>query len=305
MMTQGMVIMPELVSQTATRISFLGIMRGEFLKVARLFWLLLGFMVVGFLGALLLQGSVPHLNVTIQHTPLRFFYDAGESSLSIFRMLAGIFLLILTSFVIGREYQYGTIRLLLAHGVGRLQLLLAKLAMITLVSLVLMVAFALITAVFLGLLMLVLVGNVNALNALTPVFWSNAGRDLLAVLISIGATILLSTAMNALGRSLTFGLSASLVWFPLDNFGTLLMNVIATLTHSEFWRIITSYLLGPLLNHLPDALLPQDVRGSFASFGAPPLVSISPAHALSVIGAYALVFLVLALATTWKRDIKE
>jgi len=106
-------------------------------------------------------------------------------------------------------------------------------------------------------------------------------------------------------RSLTFGLSASLVWVPLDNFGALLLNVLATLTHNNVWRITTAYLLGPLLNHLPDELLPHDVLGNFASFGAPPLVSVDTAHALSVIGAYALIFLALALGTTWKRDIQE
>jgi ABC-type transport system involved in multi-copper enzyme maturation permease subunit len=285
--------------------SFPGIIHGEFLKVARLFWLLFGLMAVGFLGALLLQGSTPHLNVTIQQAPLRFCYEAVESSLSIFRMLSGIFLLILTSFVIGRDYQYGTIRILLARGVGRIQLLFAKLALVALIGLTLLVAFALITAVFLGLLMLLLVGNLNALHALTPAFWSNAGRDLLTVLISMGATVLLAAAMNALGRSLTFGLSASLVWFPLDNFGTLLMNVIATLTHSDFWHVITSYLLGPLLNRLPDEFLPQDALSNFASFGAAPLVFVSTAHALSVIGIYALIFLTLALLPTWKRDVRE
>lgn len=305
MMTQDMVTVPEHVSQAVTHISFLGIIRGEFRKIARLFWLLFSLMVVGFLGALLLQGSTPHLNVMLQQAPLRFCYDAMESSLSIFRMLSGILLLILTSFVIGREYQYGTIRLLLGRGVGRLQLLLAKLVLMTLIGLVLLVAFALIAAIFLGALMLVLVGNLNALHALTPVFWSNAGRDLLAVLISMGATILLAAAMNALGRSLTFGLSASLVWFPLDNFGALLLNVIATLTHNNFWCVITAYLLGPLLNHLPDELLPHDVLGGFGSFGAGPLVSVSTAHALSVIGIYVLIFLALALGTTWKRDIQE
>ena len=186
-----------------------------------------------------------------------------------------------------------------------MQLLLAKLALIALIGLALLVAFALITAVFLCLLMLVLVGNLNALNALTPDFWANAGRDLLAIMISMGATVLLAAAMNALGRSLTFGLSASLVWFPIDNFGALLLNTIAQLTHSDFWRAITAYLLGPLLNRLPDVLLPKDAQSVFASFGAPPAVPISLVHSLSVIGVYSLIFLVLALVTTWKRDIKE
>ncbi len=305
MSMQGIVTTPGLVPRADTSTRFVGIIRGEFLKIARLFWLLFGFMTIGFLGALLLLGSTPHLNLSIQHTPLSFLYEVTQSALSIFRILCGILLLILTSFVIGREYQYGTIRILLARGVGRLQLLLAKLAMVALAALALVVAFGLITAIFLCLLVLVLVGNLHALSTLTPAFWLNTGSDLLAVLLSLGVTILLAAAMSALGRSLTFGLSASLVWFPIDNFGALLMNPIAELTHSNFWRVITIYLLGPLLNHLPDKLLPANVQGNLASFGAEPLVSFSIAHALLVIGVYALLFLVVAFITTWKRDTKE
>lgn len=306
MSLEGSVTTPAFVSgAAAATASFAGIMRGEFLQVRRLCWLLFAFMVVGFLGALLLLGSSPDLNHSIQHTPLSFLYEVTQSALTIFRVLSGIALLILTSFVIGREYQYGTIRILLARGVGRLQLLLAQLALLALLALGLVALFALITAIFLYLLLLARVGSLHALSALTLAFWSNTGSDLLAVLLSMGVTILLAAAMNALGRSLTFGLSASLAWFPIDNFGALLMNPIAELTHSNFWRVITSYLLGPLLNHLPDTLLPRNAQGNLASFGAPPLVAFSTAQALLVIGVYALLFLVVACITTWKRDIKE
>ncbi len=42
-------------------------------------------------------------------------------------------------------------------------------------------------------------------------------------MLSMGATILPGVAMNAIGRSQVFGLSASLVWFPADNIGTIVM----------------------------------------------------------------------------------
>jgi ABC-type transport system involved in multi-copper enzyme maturation permease subunit len=280
-------------------------MRGEFLKITRLFWFLFAILLVGFLLALLLQGSVPGLNVSMQHTPLHFLYDAMENCLTIFRILSGFFLLILTSYSIGREYQYGTIRILLARGVGRVQLLLAKMALIVLIGLLLLVLFALISAIFTCLLLLTRAGNLNALQALTSDFWLNTGRDLLAVMISMGATILLATAMNTLGRSLTFGLSASLVWFPLDNIGSAVMNEVAELTHSNFWREITPYLLGPLLNRLPDMLLPEAVQGAFASFGVPAQVPVGALQALLVICAYSIIFLTAALVSTWKRDVKE
>lgn len=305
MSTQIIVTTPEPVSQPAMHASFLGIMRGEFLKIARLFWLMLVILTAGFIVGFLLGASSPTTKTDLQHTPLHFLYNAMESNLVVFRIFAGIFLLVLTSFTIGREYQYGTIRILLARGAGRVQLLLAKLAMLALIALALLAVFTLFTALLTCILMLALVGNLNALRTLTPVFWPNIGIDLLTVVISMGATILLAAAMNALGRSLTSGLSASLIWFPIDNVGILIMNTLARLTHSDFWPKATSYFLGPLLNRLPDMLLPTEAQSGFQSFGLRPQVSVSSSHALWVIGVYSLVFFVLALVPTWKRDVKE
>lgn len=284
---------------------FPGILHGEFLKIARLFWWMLALLTAAFVVAFLLGASSGNAKADLQHAPLHFLYNAMESNLVVFRIFVGIFLIVLTSYSIGREYQYGTIRILLARGAGRIQLLLAKLAMLALSALALLAGFTLFTALLTGILMLALVGNLNALSALTPAFWLNMGIDLLTVVISMGATILMAAAMNALGRSLTFGLSASLIWFPIDNMGTLVMNVLARLTQSDFWLNATAYFLGPLLNRLPDYLLPTAAQSGFQSFGTPPLVPVSGLHALLVIGAYSLVFVVLALVPTWKRDVKE
>lgn len=297
----------ELNSRAPLHASFPGMLRGEFLKIARLFWFLLGLLTVFCLVGFLLNANANQqsVNADLRHTPLHFLYYSLESDLIIFRIFSGIFLLILTSFVIGREYQYGTIRILLARGAGRVQLLLAKLVMLGLIALALLIAFPLLSMLLTCIQIFVLTGNLNALSALTPTFWANIGIDMLAVLISMGATILLSAAMNALGRSLTFGLSASLIWFPTDNIGTLVMNVLAHLTHSDFWLNLTSYFLGPLLNRLPTMLLPKAAASGFESFGAQPLVPVSASHALWVIAAYSLIFLALALIPTWKRDVKE
>jgi ABC-2 type transport system permease protein len=305
MSTHTVVATPKPVSQLAMHASFLGIIRGEFLKIARLFRLMLVILTAGFIVGFGLGASSPGVKTDLQHTPLHFFYTSMESNLVVFRIFSGIFLLILTSFTIGREYQYGTIRILLARGAGRVQLLSAKLTMLALVALALLVAFTLFTALLTCILMLALVGNLNSLSALIPTFWPNIGIDLLAVIINMGATILLAAAMNALGRSLTFGLSASLIWFPIDNIGVLIMNTLARVTHSDFWLNATAYFLGPQLNRLPDMLLPIEAQSGLQSFGLQPLVSVSSSHALWVIGTYSLVFFVLALVPTWKRDVKE
>jgi len=295
----------QLVIQPPLHASFLGMMRGEFVKIARLFWLGLAILAIVFVVRFGLGASAPGVKADLQSTPLHFLYTAVESNLLVFRICSGLFLLVLTSFTIGWEYQYGTIRVLLARGAGRVQLLLAKLAVLVLLSLILLAVFTLLTALLTCVQMFALVGNLDALSALTPVFWSNSGIDLLTVIINLGATILLATAMNALGRSLAVGLSASLIWFPLDNAGTLIMNTLARVTQSDAWLNTTAYFLGPLLNHLPDMLLPAEAQTESESFGVRPLVPVSGLHAVFVIGAYSLVFLLLALFSTWKRDVKE
>ncbi len=305
MSTHIVVTTPGPVSQPAMHASFLGMMRGEFLKIARLFWLLLSILTGMFLISFLLLSTSPGTKTDLQNTPLHFLYSMMESNLSAFRVLVGIVLLILTSFAVGREYQYGTIRILLARGAGRVQLLLAKLATLALLTLALLIAFFLLTAVLTCIFTVAAVGSLNALSALTPAFWSTTGICLLAVIMSMGATILLAVAMNALTRSLTFGLSASLAWFAIDNMGTIVMGLLFRLTHSNFWLDATTYFLGPLLNRLPDMLLSKQAQTGFEAIGAAPLVSVEGTHALWVIFGYALGFAIVAFVSTWKRDVKE
>lgn len=293
------------VSQPALRARFSGILRGEFLKITRLFWMLLILLTAFFVGGFWLGATSPDAKLNLQRTPLLFLYTSMEMNLQLFRILSGLLLLVLTSITIGREYQYGTIRILLARGVGHLQLLFAKLTMLLLIAVFLLVLFTILTALLTCLEIFVLDGNLSSLHALTSSFWPNIGIDMLAIFINMLATILLATAMNALSRSLTIGLSASLVWFPLDNVAVLIMNTLNRVTHNDIWLNATAYFLGPLLNRLPDWVVPAAGQSGYQSFGILPQVPVDAFHALWVIGTYSLVFLVLALISTEQRDVKE
>src|SRR5436309_4346072 len=207
--------------------------------------LLLGVIVLPYIVEL----TAPNITYNLRQTPLNFVYNEMEIALSVLRVFIGIFLLILTARVIGLEYQLGTIRVLLARGVGRLQLLSAKLLTIAIVALALFIAGILLDVILTCSLVAILMGNLNSLNALTSAFWSNTWLYTLSVLISMGVTILLATAVSVVGRSLSFGLSASLAWFPADNIGSLIFLMLAfRITHSDFWRNISAYLLGPNLD---------------------------------------------------------
>src|SRR5712691_9509406 len=124
--------------------SFFGIVRGEFFKIMRqrLNWILLVLLGGAVTLPYLIEFTVPRLKTDLTSSAssqLDFFYAGMEINLAILRVFIGIFLLILTARVIGLEYQLGTIRVLLGRGVGRLQLLLAKLLAVVIVALTLLI----------------------------------------------------------------------------------------------------------------------------------------------------------------------
>ncbi len=286
--------------------SFFGIIRGELFKIRKqwMTWIMLVLLAGIIAVPYIVEGSVQRIKDQVTSAPLHLFYNVIQSDLAVLRVFIGIFLLILTARVFGQEYQLGTIRILLARGVGRLQLLFAKLLAVVIVALLVLIAGILLNAILTFVFVLALSGNLNAFNALTSTFWSDTGNYLLTVLISMGVTILLAMAVAVVGRSLSFGLSAALAWFPVDNIGSLIFLTLAfRLTGNDFWRNISAYLLGPTLNQMPVALARDPA--STTSIGIPPLVSVNGTHTLLVALAYAVVFLAVAVVLTWKRDVKE
>ena len=283
--------------------SFPGILRGELLKISRQWatWLML----LLWLGVIclpyLLIFTSPDIKDNLLHHALPFFYNRTEGNLAVLRVFSGFFLIILTASVIGLEYQLGTIRLLLARGVGRLQLLGMKLLTVIIVALVLLVVGLLLNVLLTYLLVLLVTGNLDPLQSLTPAFWADIRLYIVTIMISMGVTILMATAMSVIGRSLTIGLSAALIWFPVDNIGTIIMELANRITHNDFWLNVTAYFLGPNLNMLAKTLLP----GGAQDIGAPPLVKVDSNHILLVALVYALIFIVTAIVLTWRRDVKE
>jgi hypothetical protein len=121
--------------------------------------------------------------------------------------------------------------------------------------------------------------------------------------ISMGMLILLAAAAAGLGRSLAFAMAASLAFFPIDNFLVGIMALTARATgHNSPWTNITEYLLGPNLNVVLNVIEP-DHASRFAF--APPLNPIDGRHALLVIGAWAVVFAVVAIGRAVRPDVLE
>ncbi len=294
--------------------SFFGTVRGEFFKMARQWtnWimlvLLLGVIVLPFV----IEMTAPNAKTNIQTNPLHFYYNLLSITLSILRVFTGIFLLILTARAIGLEYQLGTIRVLLSRGVGRLQLLFAKLLAVSLIALGLLVFGLLLNYLLTVILVIGLTGNLDSFNALNAVFWSDARIYVLSIMLNMGVTILLATAAAVIGRSVTFGLSVALIFFPIDNIATVIMTLAYRITHNDFWLSTTAYFLGPNLNAMGNVL----TGGRAESIGSTPIYGVDPsgvAHGIQVDGThtvvvalvYAAIFAITAIVLTWKRDVKE
>ena len=294
--------------------SFFGTVRGEFFKISRQWtnWimlvLLLGVIVLPFV----IEMTAPNVKTNIQTNPLHFYYNLLSITLSILRVFTGIFLLILTARVVGLEYQLGTIRVLLSRGVGRLQLLFAKLLAVGVIALGLLVLGLLLDYLLTVILVAGITGNLNAFSALNSAFWSDVRIYVLSIMLNMGVTILLATAAAVVGRSVTFGLSAALVFFPIDNIATIVMTLAYRITQNDFWLSTTAYFLGPNLNTMAAALTGNRAE----SIGANPLyfvdqagqahgIQVDGTHTVVVALVYAAIFAITAIVLTWKRDVKE
>jgi hypothetical protein len=304
---------------SARHASFTGLIRGELRKIAhmRIAWTLLGLYTLFVVGAQLLLVSTPNTKEQlIQNTP-GAFSNLVSGDLSILRVLSGVVALVLAAHVIGLEYQQGTIRILLGRGVGRLQLLGAKVTALALALIGVLSWGLLIELAFGWGLLEELAGDAAPWRQLGADFGISVRSYFLCVLISLGVTLLLGVAATVLGRTLAFGLAAGLSWFAVDNLASIPLTLGYQFTHSDVWLKVSGFLLGPLLNRLPDYIVPpwhavvqtatgpEIVTTQFSGFGVLPLTPVSSGQALAVIGCYAAIFAFVAIVLTWRRETLE
>jgi ABC-type transport system involved in multi-copper enzyme maturation permease subunit len=287
------------------RPSFFGIIRGEAIKVSRQlsFWLmlvggvvLLGITVVGINTA----GNIQDIAKT---DPSNFARQMMDLYGTVYQIGSGIVLLIVGSRLISMEYSSGTIRIAYARGVGRLQLLLGKMASLVLVAIALLVGYSIIAGALIEAMYASWTGNLLTVDKIGSDVWQDFGYWLIVQAISMCVVILLAAAAAGLGRSLAFAMAASLAFFPIDNFLVGIMALTARATRNQWpWTNITEYLLGPNLNVVLGLIEPD--HRALSAF-APPLNTIDGGHALLVIGVWAAVFIVIAVGRAVRPDVLE
>lgn len=298
-------VAPAETGRHALRPAFFGLVRGELFKMSRQWstWIML----ILFVGVLFLPYVVMFVERDIQTVITapgnEYFYSRVAAGLALVRVFGGFFLVILTARAIGQEYQLGTIRILLARGVGRVQLLWAKLLAIAVWAGVLMLVGLLLNALLALAQIQFVTGTLNTVPGLSAAVWHDLGIYTLTILVSMASTILMATAVTVLLRSLAGGLSASIAWFPADNIVVLILLVAYEVTRSSTWQDLSAYLLGPNLNVMAAAVARQQ-RGAWM-FGQAPLVPVDGTHTLVVAAVFSLIFALVAFILTWRRDVKE
>jgi ABC-2 type transport system permease protein len=283
--------------------SFFGLVGGELFKIRHQWatWIML-IVLVGIMFLPYLVGLfVPSIPDSLANHPLAFLTRWAGVNLGLFRAVSGIMLLILTARVIGLEYNLGTIRILLGRGVGRVQLLLAKLLAVAICAILVLILSLVLNAVLHIGMVGIRAGNLNAFNALDSTYWHNVGIYILTILLNMAVTILVATGFTVLGRSLAFGMTFSVAWFPVDNILVTILLLVFDLTQNTFWQNVSAYLLGPNLNIMAGVItgIPD------WQFGAPPLVTVDGTHTVVVALVYAAIFAIGAFWLTWKRDVHE
>jgi ABC-type transport system involved in multi-copper enzyme maturation permease subunit len=285
------------------RPSFAGAVRSELLKVGRqgLTWTMLaGFILLCMIafGSVVASGDIKNL---LQRNPTSFYFNYLGAVEQVFTIASGVFLLIASSRLVSLEYGTGTIRVVLARGTGRLELLAAQYAALGIAGLLLLAGFAAVAAGFLSALVIAWHGSLAPVASLPQVAWHDTWLNLLVALASMAVCILLGTAAAAIGRSVAFGVGAALAFFPADNFGTIVMGLLVRITHHDFWAQATQYFLGPTLNQLPASLQTDHAVG--AAFATPLVQHVDAVHCWAVIAVYAFLFLAASVVLTWRRDI--
>jgi ABC-type transport system involved in multi-copper enzyme maturation permease subunit len=284
-------------SGSVCRSSYPRLVRGELRKVAqqRANWLLVaGAVVAAAIAGLILSTSSgiwqaeAQFRATLNTDPAYWVHGVVVVGAMIIRVAEGTLLLFAAARLVGTEYSAGTIRVLAARGVGQLRLLTAKLLGLVVFGLAITAGLLLLAGLYILLMIAVQGGSPLHVVAILPGSeWRDVWIHVAAVLISAVACVLIGVAGAAVTRSLPLAMVIAVLFFPVDNL----------IAGNRDYNV---YQLGVNLNVLPETL--GHMRESIFDRPAEPVDS---PHTLIVIGVYLAIFLVIAYASTWRREVKE
>jgi ABC-type transport system involved in multi-copper enzyme maturation permease subunit len=227
------------------------------------------------------------------------------------RQYSGLVIAILAVMLVAAEFQYGTIRIVLGRGVGRIRLLFAKYSTLLIAGLIALAVILALNLVELAILAAAQ-GKSDAVFGHIPTYlWSDAGLYLLTILYNLVVTMLFAVFVTVLSRSLAVGLVVTIVYFAAEGIVGAILQGVAGATNNKIWSDIPNYFLGTNLTNLAAAVLPAHevlrTRGVLARIGGGSAggAPFDATHAIVVTLLYSAVFLGVSLYLIWKRDVLQ
>jgi ABC-2 type transport system permease protein len=237
-------------------------------------------------------------------------YTMMTTLLDAARQYSGLVIAILAVMLVAAEFQYGTIRIVLGRGVGRIRLLLAKLSALLIAGLIALAVILALNFVEMTIVAAAM-GKSDAVFGHIPSYlWSDAGLYLLTILYNLVVTMLFAVFVTVLSRSLAVGLVVALVYFFVESIVGAILQGVGGATNNKIWSDIPNYFLGPNLSNLAPAALPTraalETAGAVArGGGGGGGTAFDATHAIVVTLLYSAVFLGVSLYLTWKRDVLQ
>jgi ABC-2 type transport system permease protein len=296
---------PPAVPAGTRRSSLAGLIWGDLLQLRRqrLIWLGVGLAALVFIVVVEAWGAGEQsVRALYRARPEGWATTVLPGVEMLFQYASGLLMLLVSAWLMGASYGSGVLRLLLARGAGRLQVLLARLAVLVLFALLLLLIGAALTAIYFGSVALAAEGSLGGLLHLSGDFWRTLGLGAAAEVVSMLACAVLGMTAAVVGRSVAFGVGAALAFFPADSLYSQWAPLLDQLTHLKLWGRITGYLLGPDLNALtqhmrvgPPSRVPVPV----------PAGGVSTAHAATVVAVWVVALLVLSAVLIRRRDVQQ
>jgi ABC-2 type transport system permease protein len=232
-------------------------------------------------------------------------FPTSLSLAGIYTRIVGVLLLcVLVGALIGSEYGFGTLRLILPRGTGRGQLLVAQIGAVAMLSLA-TAGFMLLVAMLVGLILGPIFGATLLFPSLAT--WAEIIKFWLALSFHLFGYALIAYFAGTLGRSVLAGVAMPLGYLFLEVFvGNIVINIVALLlsranVHDAAERV----------RHIPDWFLGSNTSAIMTLVGQYPLnldlgsTSFSLVRALAVALLYCVLLIGGSYLLLTSRDVTD
>lgn len=203
--------------------------------------------------------------------------------------LGQIVLVVLAASLVGSEYGWGTVRVMVGTGASRVKLLLAKLLALSLATIVFLLAAAAVGSLA-SLINTVVGGHTVTLGTVNGAWWGDLALMILRSFFVLWVMAVLAFSIASLTRSVAAGIAVGIGWPFLERILAALLGLLGNIGDEiNKWLISTN----------TNALVQRN------GFGTRSVGSNVPGawHAFAVLIVYSAVLLVVAFVAFHRRDI--